>query len=1573
MKRSTLLLLMGPALVGTAGLRAGAQVAPAATQPALKLNVESFYARDPAEGVSVPDSATALEKLAHATRMQRLGQWDTAASLLQEILEKYPDKVVPARANAEGAIEQYTSVATAVQEQLAHWPKEGLRVYRNLYEAPAAAILDKAPPNDRNALNKVCTLYFATDAGKTAALRLIDLDLESGEFPAAAWMGERLLKWHPDLLVERPRVLYRTAYAYHMAGNEALAQAPLRELQQHFADAVGTIRGKDVNLAATLAEALKRPVAMASAGSAGNAYPMFGGGPDRAVIPATTCNPGAKLFTVPFVSASEGLSPGEARTLEQQEQFATTNGLNVGVIPVVDRGQLFFQDGKRVYAVSLDSGVPLAGWATTYPGERHGQYALSSRPSPRRSQYTLTLSDEAVYAVMGGQDQAAAMRGEGPDDTRLVCLDRSSGREKWSVAPGQLPDKENLRSLRFGGSPVVVGDNLYLLARGGKNGTFEECHAICLDAHTGQFRWSSYIAGANTGVANFGGEAVRGPESITHLAYASGRLYAVTNTGALAALDAYSGSIQWLTIYPRNPQPDPNQAMNLNFRARRTMALAQTKPWSYDPVVVKEGHVFSLPTDSPYLLVHDAGTGAELRRIDRKEIGNSDCLLGVWGDWILCGAEDRAWAVNWRTYDSQKENNEASIPRSLPLAAVRGRGFVTSDSVYMPTVEHLERLALSPDLAETGLIDVDRYPPYNQTWDKGEGPGNVVVAEDHVVIATSDGVNVYTDLKVAEAKLDEAIARSPGDPDPRLRYAELLFVAGQREVALAKLDEAIGLLGGMGAMRIGPQRDHVFNTALTFAQKLGRESGAPAELAGQLFQRAAAAASSPSQQVSYRVTRAADADAKKDYATEAQLLQEILAEPELRDIPITRSDAEGPRPARIVAEQAIAELLKKEGGAAAYAPFEQAAAEQLKAAQSQNNPAKLSAVADAYPNSASAPKALLAAADLYEAAGNPRLAKETLRQIVFRYHDLPEPQRLFESLARNYLKLHDRANAVARLQQAAALAPAARLSKPLALPDGKTVQEVTYHDAAEMLNRLAETTDAPALPDFNIAPARGDDPPLVEPAGSSIAGIDALVKPERGFARFDRLVTFSANAGLAIYPVGQAAPPGTSKTIAQAPLGCAWRGDNVLVWSADGLSLLAGDSAATLWSCSLKSLPALEVVRSGGMEEPQTPANRPEMAGNAPNFMQVRLQAAGFAMPPAPEAPEATAGGEQVTAVRPVGDRVVLATSSGRILCLNAADGSVAWQTRLAERPVERLLANEDFVVVRLIDETGQQIVALNTFSGQIVHRLGFGAGALGPVNLALSPAGVLVYTLPDRLCAKDLYEPGETLKFSTTPQANTAIATYSGFVRPDQLVISEGRILAVSDQGQFVRVHSLETGRLVYYRDNDSGKEVPARLQTECKNDYSVSLRAIGSRFYVFGAAKVKYYNLDNPADQWTGEDSSTTLNFREAMVGQDHIVLVDQPMAWDKVLANARPAPPAPAGLKGAAPPARGQASTLRLFAFSRARVSGGRESGLLDGVLSLNNTSGPAAVQPVAGGFYFLGSDHVLHYLHGAATRP
>src|SRR3954454_23274977 len=82
------------------------------------------------------------------------------------------------------------------------------------------------------------------------------------------------------------------------------------------------------------------------------------------------------------------------------------------------------------------------------------------------------------------------------------------------------------------------------------------------------------------------------------------------------------------------------------------------KPWSYDPPIVHEGQLFAMPNDSDFLIVYDAATGAELKRIPPTEFPNSpDTLLGVWGEWAIVTGDRMVQAIKWNEFKLSQNNN----------------------------------------------------------------------------------------------------------------------------------------------------------------------------------------------------------------------------------------------------------------------------------------------------------------------------------------------------------------------------------------------------------------------------------------------------------------------------------------------------------------------------------------------------------------------------------------------------------------------------------------------------------------------------------------------------------------------------------------------------------------------------------------------------------------------------------------------------------------------------------------------------------------------------------------------------
>jgi outer membrane protein assembly factor BamB len=1493
---------------------------------------------DDSGGVYVRDSAIAMEKLALARRMERLHEWGKSADVYQEILEKYPDRVVPSGEDPQThTANKYVSVTETVRESLCKWPDDGLLVYRSRYETDAAKLLDAAGSDGLDKLQQVLFLYFPTDAAKTAAIRLMDVYFEQGDYVAVAQTGRHLLDWHPNLVAERPMVLYRTAMAQKLVGQADDAGRCLDELRRNFPQATGMIRGNDV----LLADSLEKELASANLvrGEGSDSWLSVGGDPSRSKYSSSTVRPGARLYSIPLPQPSWTQIPDQAQRhqIELTDEDQRKRGAGLGIMPAVDHGQLFFQDNTRIYALDLDSGGPLPGWIATYP--TNGAYTLSDNPTPvpLGRQLCVTINDRYVAAVMGLSDPIAQSPMVPDQSSRLVCLDRKTGKEIWTASLHNLPDAQSaLRDLQMGGSPLMVGDNLYVIAHSSR-GRFEDCYVLCYGLASGQFRWASFIANSSSemNISTFADDSILYSDSVSHIAYASGRLFVVTNLGAVASLDAYTGTIDWLDIYHRTD----NSPLPMGFNQPILRPGSATVPWTYNPAVVEDGKVFVLPSDSDNLFVYDAGNGNLIQQIQLADLQESrdpnvpyspdipNTLLAVKDDLIYLAGARQVWQVPWRSINHDIPAD--SMPRYWRSAdagdqspQVRGRAFVTADAVYLPTQLCLRRILLS-----TGSLDSLNSSFPKTGWDEGqEGPGNVVVTEDHVIVAGDRQIAVYTDIQRARFKLDREIVEAPKDPETRLHYAEVMFAAAQTDVALEKLEEAFQLLGGEQSLSPGPVRDRAFLDALRFGQRLAKKPDSPQQVE-RMFDLARAAASSVSQQVTYRIARAEHdwSEPGRDPGGAIALYQQILADPGLRAYPMPDPHTTAVSPAGAVADKAIGEILATPEGRQAYEKFEQTAADALRQAREAGDPDKLLSVAKIYPDSRVAAEAMQSAADYYESDGNPRMATQVLRLVLLRFHDQSRAT-VLESLARNYLQIPGHTDvAVSRLALAASISPQAILRRPMVLPDGTTLVNISLLSARDMLGRYNVKVSLDSLPDIHIPTHAQADAflhatgqrakPFQPPQPSdTIAGVDAMIIPLEGFARHDRIIAWSGADGLSVYPVAQNKPLFNCPAINSSPLGAAWTDGNLLIWTKDSISLIDGASGRSRWSIDITTLPAIAA-----------PADAIQQAAEL----------------------------EMIGPVKPLGDRIIVATITGRIFAVDARGGRIAWQTRVPG-VIDALLANDDFTVVRVQEGQNVQLQVFNSFTGEPIGRKTFGLDSgIIPVNLALAADGTLAYTLPNQLCIQDLFEAnlsdgGMEPRFVTDPIPN-ASAMFQGCNQPDQLLIHGGRVFAVANNGTGVRVFSTDTGQPWQYHA-PHGEPDFGGVFTTGSTSPNVTLHISGNYLFMLSPRRLTASRIDPPTENWdTGDDVIKTTNYEQLLYGKDYLVMVDHP---GQPLAVSNRA-----------------GSRLTLNFFNRAvRSFSDKEAGLLLFTHDLSIIQDNFAIEPVEGGIAFF-TGHTIQTLLGA----
>jgi len=1088
----------------------------------------------------------------------------------------------------------------------------------------------------------------------------------------------------------------------------------------------------------------------------------------------------------------------------------------------------------------------------------------------------------------------------------------------------------------MGGSPLMVGDNLYIIAHSSR-GRFEDCYVLCYGLANGQFRWASFIANSSSemNVNTFADDSILYSDSVSHIAYASGRLFVVTNLGAVASLDAYTGTIAWLDIYHRTE----SSPMPIGFNQPILRPGSAAVPWTYNPAVVEDGKVFVLPSDSENLFVYDAGNGNLVQQIALADLQESrdpnvpyspdvpSTLLAVKDDLIYLAGARQVWQVPWRSIEHDKPAD--FTPRYWRSAdagdqspQVRGRAFVTADAVYLPTQLCLRRILLS-----TGSLDSLNSSFPKSGWDEGqEGPGNVVVTEDHVIVAGDRQVAVYTDIQRARFKLDREIAESPNDPETRLHYAEVMFAAAQTDAALQKLEEAFQLLGGEQSLRPGPIRDRAFVDALRFGERLVTRPESSPQVE-RMFDLARAAAMSVSQQVGYRIARAQHDWTKPDRNAGGAiaLYQQILGDPALRAYPMPDPQTSIMSPAGTVADKAIGEILATPEGRQAYEKFEQAAADALRQAREAGDPDQLLSVAKIYPDSRVAADAIQSAADYYESDGNPRMATQVLRQVLLRFHDQSRAT-ILESLARNYLQMPGHLDvAVSRLTLAASISPSAILRRPMVLPDGTTLVNISLLSAREVLARYSVKTNLDALPDVHIpthdqrdaflrATGQRAKPFQAPAANDTISGVDALVVPLDGFARNDRIIAWSGTGGLSVYPVGQSKPLFNCPAMNSAPAGAAWTDGNLLVWTKDSIASIDGASGQSRWSVDITALPAIAA-----------PADASQQAADI----------------------------EQIVVVKPLGDRVIVATGTGRIFAVDARAGRVVWQTRAAGA-IDVLLANDDFTVVRLQEGMNVQLQVFNSFTGEPISRKSFALdGGIVPVNLALAADGTLAYTLPNQLCIEDLFEAnlsegGMEPRFVTDPIPNASLM-FQGCNQPDQLLIHGGRVFAVANNGTGVRIFSTDTGHAWLYHAPRGQADFGGMFQTGSTSP-NVTLHVSGNYLFMLSPRRLTASRIDPPTENWdTGDDPIKTTNYEQLMYGKDYLVMVDHP---GQPLTESNRA-----------------GSRLTLNFFNRAvKGSADKESGLLLFTHDLSIIQNSFAIEPVEGGIAFF-TGHTIQTFLGA----
>jgi hypothetical protein len=329
---------------------------------------------------------------------------------------------------------------------------------------------------------------------------------------------------------------------------------------------------------------------------------------------------------------------------------------------------------------------------------------------------------------------------------------------------------------------------------------------------------------------------------------------------------------------------------------------------------------------------------------------------------------------------------------------------------------------------------------------------------------------------------------------------------------------------------------------------------------------------------------------------------------------------------------------------------------------------------------------------------------------------------------------------------------------------------------------------------------------------------------------------------------------------------------------------------------------------------------------------------------------------EQILHVRPLSDRVIVATSLGRVIALDLGDGQPLWQARPTDRVIERLLATDDFVAAVFNDEISLQVVAVDSSTGQTALRRVFSRDGFLPVNFALAPDGKLIWVTHETLVAKDLFDPSDRPTFSRTVRGGASSEGAFGVEarNPDQLQVFEGYIAVLADGGQFIRVFNLDDGRPVTVDSRELRQALDYKPRTDASDFASnVQMLTVGTRLYAVGRFTLRSHDVERPRNTWNRNFQDPLLwQAREAVATADLLLILEDmlPQRRTQVRQGGQPVP------------------SLRIVAFNRTTLPSGVESGKLEHEFVITEPSGipERQYQVVDGGIAYVTGDQKLKLL-------
>jgi outer membrane protein assembly factor BamB len=695
--------------------------------------------------------------------------WSEAVETVRQVMENSGGMLWGVTPN------RYISVREYCHLRLAALPAEALVLYRRRVDPLARKWYEEGiAAHDRQLLGSVVQQALASSWGDRALMALGEMALESGDYAAARGHWERIVPadpqaapaWlaYPDTHLDLAAVRSRLVLASILEGSLVRARGELAQLAHLHPQARGPLGGHDVNyveaLQTLLAESALWPRPKPSPD-----WPTFAGSPARNKQAADAADVGVVAWRLRLRRRAGQADAPAVLTSAHAPRGGEDPWAPLSFFPLVVGRWALVANHREILAVDAATGHP--AWGGTSPVIYRDQLdenpvlppvPLNTLGVPR---YTLTVHEGKLYARLGSQvtGRPQEARGASPPGG-LVCLDlEDQGKLLWKAAPEA--------GWAFDGAPLCAEGGVYVAMR--RSDIRPQAHVACFDAQTGALRWRRFVCAAETPARGMRYES-------THnlLTLVRDTLYFNTNLGAVAALAAGDGQVQWISLYPRDRYGDE-------------FHLAPHWGRELTPCLYDRGTLLVAPADSPRILALDAATGQILWQTG-PEVDDVVHLLGVAHDRLIASGQRLYWI-------GLKEAGQGRVQYVWPegdQGLGYGRGIIAGGRVYWPTRDDIYVFQATSAQQER----VIHLRP------RGTGGGNLLFAAGRLLVAGPAelvALNVegrsppsnYRDVAQTDAGQGLAIADLAAAHDPAAASGRNVILSAAKDLGCPHRDEIL--------------------------------------------------------------------------------------------------------------------------------------------------------------------------------------------------------------------------------------------------------------------------------------------------------------------------------------------------------------------------------------------------------------------------------------------------------------------------------------------------------------------------------------------------------------------------------------------------------------------------------------------------------------------------------------------------------------------------------------------------------------------------------------------------------------